>query len=51
MTEVFDNGTENEITESFMIRNNASDIFEVGNYRVFVNTQGNTQIREIYIVE
>ena len=51
VTEVFDNGETNEITEHFMIRNNASGTFEVGDYRVFVNTQGNTQIREIRIVE
>jgi lysophospholipase L1-like esterase len=32
-----------------MIRNNAADYYEVGKYTVFVDTKGNTQIREIYI--
>jgi len=50
VTEIMSNGMTNVITETIEIRNNASGIYDVGNYRVFVNTQGNTQIREIYIV-
>jgi len=51
VTELFSDGTTTVITETFMIRNNASGTFQVGEYLVFVNTQGNTQIREIRIVE
>jgi len=38
-------------TMTFSIDNNAAGIYEVGPYQVYVNTKGNTQIREIYIVE
>jgi hypothetical protein len=38
-------------TATFSIRNNAAGTYEVGPYRVFVDTKGNTQIREIFIVE
>jgi len=51
VTETLSDGTVNVISESFMIRNNASGTFEVEGYQVFVNTQGNTQIREIRIVD
>jgi hypothetical protein len=50
VTETMSNGMTNVITETIEIRNNASGTYDVGNYRVFVNTQGNDQIREIYIV-
>ena len=40
-----------ETTETFRINNNASGTFRIGNRDVFVNTQGNTQIRELRIVE
>ena len=38
-------------TETFMIRNNAEGLYQVGDYIVFVNTKGNDQIRAIYIVK
>jgi len=38
-------------TMTFSIDNNAAGIYEIGPYKVYVNTKGNTQIREIYIVE
>ena len=49
VTERFDNGTTNVITAKFMIDNNAEGTYQVGPYKVFVNTKGNTQIRDIYI--
>jgi len=39
------------ITESFMIRNNAEGVYQVDDYKIFVDTKGNVQIRAIYIVE
>jgi hypothetical protein len=52
VTETFNNGSV-RVFESgaITIRNNTSGVFHVGDYRVFVNTQGNTQIRALYIVE
>ncbi|MCL1974760.1 MAG: hypothetical protein FWG61_01195 [Firmicutes bacterium] len=38
-------------TALFSINNNAAGIYQVGPYNVYVNTKGNTQIREIYIVD
>ena len=38
------------ITETFMIRNNAEGVYQVGDYSVFVDTKGNDQIRACYIV-
>jgi len=37
-------------TETFLIKNNAAGEYDVGPYTVYVNTKGNTQIREIYVV-
>ena len=42
--------TNGSITESFMIANNAAGTYIVGNYEVYVDTKGNTQIRECYFV-
>jgi len=60
------NGNQNELTvtvteryplqapsvyaEMFIIANNAADYFTVGGYTVFVNTKGNVQIRDCYLV-
>jgi len=38
-------------TETLPIRNNAEGTYQVGPYKVFVDTKGNTQIRACYIVE
>jgi len=43
-------GFEFPITQSFMITNNAAGTYTVGNTKVYVDTKGNTQIRECYIV-
>lgn len=48
--EVFTSGALNSVvSEEIAIRNNASGTYNVGPYRVFVNTQGNDQIRQIWI--
>jgi len=44
-------GYEVVFTETFSIHNNASGTYDVGPYKVYVETKGNTQIREYYIVE
>ena len=41
----------NVYTETFTINNNAADTYNVDKYKVYVDTKGNTQIRECYIVE
>ena len=51
VTELYSDGAENIITKTLKINNNAADIYEVGGYKVYVDTKGNTQIRECYIVE
>jgi hypothetical protein len=40
-----------KIVESFMINNNAAGTYTVGEHKVYVDTKGNTQIRECYIVK
>ncbi|MCL1982091.1 MAG: C69 family dipeptidase, partial [Clostridiales bacterium] len=45
------NGTENDFTETFKISNNAVGTYNVGGYNVYVDTKGNTQIRECYILK
>ena len=49
--EYYCNGTVHVISQMFMIDNNAEGFYQVGPYKVFVNTKGNVQIREIYIAE
>jgi len=51
ITERYADGTENEIMMTFSINNNAAGTYEIGGYKVFVDTKGNTQIRACYIVE
>ena len=50
ITEYLSNGINNIIEETFQVENNVSDIFEIGDYKVFVSTQEYTQISEIKIV-
>jgi len=50
VTELYSNGTVEIITVTITIRNNAEGIYQVGPYRVFVDTKGNDQIRQIYII-
>jgi len=40
-----------ETVKTFSINNNAAGTYEVGGYKVYVDTKGNTQIRECYIVK
>jgi hypothetical protein len=51
VSELYSDGSENETTNTFSIDNNAADFYTVGEYTVYVNTKGNTQIRGIYIVK
>ena len=51
ITELYSDGTKNIITKIFSINNNAAGKYAVGEYTVYVDTKGNTQIREIYIVK
>ncbi|WP_313344627.1 hypothetical protein [Sedimentibacter sp.] len=44
-------GMVNVYTETFSINDNTEGTYEVGDYLVYVNTKGNTQIRDCYIVE
>ena len=38
------------IVETFSINNNAADIYDVDGYQIYIDTKGNTQVRECYIV-
>ena len=50
VTELYADGSTNEITETFKISNNAAGTYAVGDYSVYVDTKGNDQIRACYIV-
>jgi len=50
VTRLFSNGSETRVTEVFVISNNAADYYQVGGCAVYVDTKGNIQIRQIYIV-
>ena len=50
ITEELSDGTINTLVETFSIKNNAADTYTVGNYNVYVDTKGNTQIRDCYII-
>jgi hypothetical protein len=43
-------GTESSVSATFTIRNNSAGTYTVGDYRVYVDTKGNTQVRSISIV-
>jgi hypothetical protein len=43
-------GSETPVTATFAIKNNAAGIYKVGDYQVYVETKGNTQVRSIYLV-
>jgi len=51
ITERYSDGVTKAIKETFSINNNAAGSYTVGNYRVYVDTKGNDQIRECYIVK
>ncbi|WP_187398901.1 hypothetical protein, partial [Micromonospora sp. WP24] len=44
------NGSKSPVTATFTIHNNASGVYRVGDYQVYVETKGNTQVRKIRIV-
>ena len=50
ITETYEHGKTNVITVTFLIRNNAEGVYQVGDYNVYVDTKGNDQIRGIRIV-
>ncbi len=50
VTELYPDGSTEVFTEEILIKNNAADVYQVGPYKVYVDTKGNTQIRECYIV-
>ena len=50
ITEMYFDGTTIEITQTFRIANNSANTYRIGEYSVYVDTKGNIQIREIYIV-
>ncbi|MGW0593643.1 M20/M25/M40 family metallo-hydrolase [Streptosporangium sp. NPDC002607] len=43
-------GSESPVTATFTINNNAAGTYTVGDYKVYVETKGNTQVRSISIV-
>ncbi len=51
VTERYTDGYVQELTETFVIRNNSAGTHDVGDHRVYVDTQGNTKIRSIYILD
>ena len=51
VTEKYSNGTVKNIEWNGLISNNAAGTYQVGAYKVYVDTKGNTQIRECYIVK
>lgn len=51
LTETYTCGKTVDLTETFSISNNAAGVYEVGGYKVFVDTKGNDKIRALYIVE
>ena len=51
VTEFYSDGSERVIAFIVMIDNNAAAAYQVGPYKVYVDTKGNTQIRACYIIE
>lgn len=43
-------GSESSVTATYTINNNAAGTYTVGDYKVYVDTKGNTQVRSISIV-
>lgn len=50
VTETRIDGTETEVSETFTIRNNAKGTYTVGDYRVYVETKGNSKVTVVRIV-
>jgi hypothetical protein len=51
VSENYFDGTINVIEENILIDNNSAGNYQVGGYIVYVNTKGNDQIRECYIID
>ena len=51
VTELYADGRKAVVKVTISINNNAAGTYNVGSYRVYVDTKGNTQIRECYIVK
>jgi hypothetical protein len=49
--EYFKNSAPKTISSEIMINNNSAGIYEVGGYKVYVDTKGNTDIRACYFVK
>ena len=50
VTELFSDGSTKKLTHTFSINNNSAGTYQVGNYNIYVDTKGNTQIRACYII-
>ena len=50
VTEFYNDGTKTVFTQVFSIANNAEGVYAVGEYKVYVDTKGNDQIRACYLV-
>ena len=50
VTELYPGGTENVITETFLIPRNSEGTYEIGGYSVYVDTKGNIQVRQCEVV-
>ena len=51
VNETLSDGSTNQIKVTLSIDNNAAGTYAVGDYKVYVDTKGNDQIRECRIVE
>ena len=51
VTELYADGSTKAIQWDGLISNNAAGTYQVGEYRVCIDTKGNTQIRECYIMK
>jgi len=51
VTEIYSDGSINKITLTISINSNAAGSYQVGSYIVYVDTKGNDQIRQCYIVK
>ncbi|MCL2741486.1 MAG: hypothetical protein FWE70_05165, partial [Oscillospiraceae bacterium] len=49
VTEVYSNGMKFVTAKTIKINNNAAGTYEVGDYKVYVDTKGNDQIRACHI--
>jgi len=50
VTEIYSDGSKRFVSDTFSIRNNAAGNYEVGKYKVYVDTKGNDQIRDCRIL-